>query len=56
MAVGIKRIRDGWATQHSVIVRYPDGQEMEIPQDRYESERYQPPFNQLPWSEGEQDA
>ena len=31
MAKGIRRIKDGWGDQDSVLVKYADGAEMEIP-------------------------
>jgi surface antigen len=49
MAKGIHRIKDGWVNQHSVLVKYDEGQEMEMPEDRYRSQGYQPAFENLPW-------
>ncbi len=56
MPVGLHRIRKGWGTEHSVMVRYEDGYKMEMPQSRYEDRGYQPPFDQLPWLEEDQNA
>jgi len=51
MPRGVHRIRDGWANQHSVLVRYEGGKELEMPQDRYEASGFDPPFEELPWKE-----
>jgi hypothetical protein len=50
-ARGIYRIRDGWATQHSVMVKYYDGQESEVPEDQYRAKGYQPSFDELRWKD-----
>jgi hypothetical protein len=56
VARGIHRIRDGFVTQHSVLVDYGDSTH-EIPEDLYRRHGYQPPFEQLPWQdEDEGDA
>lgn len=49
VAIGICRIEDGWANQDSVIIRYNDGTEGEIPASRYLEQAYQPPLDTLPW-------
>jgi hypothetical protein len=51
MAIGLSRKRNGWGTQASVLVRYDDGSELDIPEDQYFSSGYEPPFDDLPWSE-----
>jgi hypothetical protein len=56
MARGLHRIRDGWETQHSVLVRYDDGKETEIPQDHYDLKGYMPIFEELPWKDEVVDA
>jgi hypothetical protein len=48
---GIYRERNGWANQHSVRVKYDEGNELDVPEDRYKSDGYQPPFDQLPWKD-----
>ena len=45
---GIYRERNGWGNQHSVFVGYGDHR-MDIPEDRYREEGYQPAFESLPW-------
>lgn len=50
MAIGLNRTRDGWANQHSVRVRYDNGDEYDVPEDYYRSQGYQPPFEDLPWT------
>jgi hypothetical protein len=47
-ATGVCRIKDGWGNQDSVIVRYDDGKQFELPRSQYEAQGYQPPFAQLP--------
>jgi hypothetical protein len=39
MAKGIRRIKGGWGDQDSVLVKYPDGAEMEIPASQYLANR-----------------
>jgi hypothetical protein len=51
---GLYRIRDAWiglTTQLSIRVRYSDGKELEIPEDQYRVQEYQPPFDALQWKE-----
>jgi len=48
---GIYRAWNGWGTQHSVHVKYNEGEELDMPQDRYSERGYQPPFDQLPWKD-----
>jgi len=48
MAKGIRRITDGWGDQDSVLVKYPDGAEMEIPASQYVAQRHHPPIDALP--------
>ena len=48
MARGVCKIKDGWADQDSVIVRYDDGTKMEVPASVYENDGYDPPLQQLP--------
>jgi len=43
------RARDGWMTEHSVVVCYPDDHELEIPESEYRKRGYTPPFDELPW-------
>ncbi len=49
MAKGIVRIKDGWTIQDSAIVLFPDGKEMEMPEDRYRKAGHAPAFELLPW-------
>ena len=56
MARGICKIKNGWANQDSVWVRYDEGQKLEIPEDKYRAAGHQPPFEQLPECKGEQDV
>lgn len=46
---GIYREWNGWGTQHSIHVKYDEGQELDMPQDRYSERGYQPPFDELSW-------
>ena len=48
MAKGIRRIKNGWGDQDSVLVKYPDGAEMEIPASQYVAQRHHPPIDALP--------
>lgn len=48
MPVGVCKIKDGWANQDSVIVKYDDGQTQEIPASQYISQGYQPDIERLP--------
>jgi hypothetical protein len=48
VATGICRIENGWATQDSVIVRYADGKEEEIPATQYLAQGYHPLIETLP--------
>lgn len=50
MPKGLYRIRDGTANGHRVYVRYIVGDD-EIPEDRYRTSRYDPPFDALRWSD-----
>lgn len=59
MAIGICRIKNGWATQDSVWVRYGDGKELEMPAREYEAKAYAPGIDDLPAcppNKGKQDA
>ncbi|RWC26649.1 MAG: hypothetical protein EOS27_24350 [Mesorhizobium sp.] len=47
MAVGVCRIKDGWATRDSVWVRYGDGKELEMPVSEYEKKGYGPAVDDL---------
>ena len=48
MAKGIRRIKDGWGDQDSVLVRYPRGAEMEMPSSQYVAQGHHPPITALP--------
>jgi hypothetical protein len=48
MAKGIRRIENGWGNQDSVLVKYPDGTEMEIPARQYVAQGHHPPIETLP--------
>ena len=48
MAKGIRRIKGGWGDQDSVLVKYPDGTEMEIPASQYQAQGHHPPLDVLP--------
>jgi len=48
MAKGIRRIKDGWGDQDSVLVKYADGAEMEIPASQYVAQGHHPPIDMLP--------
>ncbi|UVK49908.1 hypothetical protein DBIPINDM_008031 (plasmid) [Mesorhizobium sp. AR02] len=48
MVAGVCKIKDGWATQDSVWIRYGDGKELEIPASEYEAKGYQPEIDDLP--------
>lgn len=45
---GIYRERNGWGNQHSVLVDYGKHQ-MDVPEEKYRANGYQPPFDELPW-------
>jgi hypothetical protein len=48
MAKGTRRIKDGWGDQDSVVVKYPNGSEMEIPASQYVAQGHKPPICELP--------
>ena len=48
MAKGIRRIKSGWGDQDSVLVKYADGAEMQIPASQYVAQRHHPPIDALP--------
>ena len=48
MAKGIRRIKNGWRDQDSVLVKYPDGAEMEIPASQYVAQGHHPSIDALP--------
>jgi hypothetical protein len=48
-AQGIYRKRNAWGDQHSVRVKYDGGSELEVPEQFYRAEGWQPPFDELPW-------
>jgi hypothetical protein len=48
MAKGNRRIKDGCSDQDSVLVKYPDGAEMEIPASQYVAQGHHPPIDALP--------
>jgi hypothetical protein len=50
-AIGIWRERDGTAKQHSVRVKYLDGNELEMPENNYRDSKYLPHFDDLPWKD-----
>ncbi len=61
-AHGIYRIRDGWVNEHSAVVKFDDGNEVEIPESRYRgrwpdgpmlyrTQGYMPAFDELPWKD-----
>ena len=37
--------------QHSARIRYDDGDEVDLPEDRYRAQGYDPPFDKLPWKD-----
>jgi hypothetical protein len=47
-ARGVYREHMGWGNQHSVMVDYGPSQ-MEISEEQYRKDGYDPPFDQLPW-------
>jgi hypothetical protein len=49
MTRGIYRELNGWGAQHSARIRYDDGDEVDLPEERYRAQGYDPPFDQLPW-------
>jgi hypothetical protein len=49
MTRGIYRELNGWGNQHSARIRYDDGDEIDLPEDRYRAQGYDPPFDKLPW-------
>jgi hypothetical protein len=49
MTHGIYRVRNGWGAQNSAHIRYDDGDEEELSEDRYRAQGYDPPFDKLSW-------
>jgi hypothetical protein len=49
MARGLRRTRDGFVTEHGVLVDYGNSTSGEVPESQYRARGYQPPFEQLPW-------
>jgi hypothetical protein len=49
MTRGVYREHNGWGNQNSVRVRYDDGEEIDLPEERYRAQGYDPPFDWLPW-------
>jgi hypothetical protein len=47
-ARGVYREHMGWGDQHSVMVDYGITQ-MDISEEQYRRDGYDPPFEQLPW-------
>jgi hypothetical protein len=56
MAIGLWREKNGWGTEHSVRVKYPDNKELDIPEHLYRSSSYLPYFDDLPWKAGGEHA
>jgi hypothetical protein len=50
VAKGLTRTKDGWGNEDSVRVRYPDGNELDLPAPEYKAKGYQPPFDDLLWT------
>ena len=50
MAIGLYRIKDSWGNEDSVRVHYTIDKELEIPVSKYRADGYDPPFEELPWS------
>ena len=50
MAKGIRKIKNGWGNQDSVLVKYQDGAEMEIPVSQYVAQGHHPRIDALPVS------
>jgi hypothetical protein len=40
---------NGWGNQYSARIRYDDGDEVDLPEERYRAQGYDPPFDKLPW-------
>jgi hypothetical protein len=51
MAIGLYKIKDGWANEDSVWVRYDDGKQLEIPASQYVADGYEPPIDDLEWKD-----
>ena len=49
MTRGVYRELNGWGVQHSAHILYDDGDEVDLPEDRYRAQGYDPPFDKLPW-------
>jgi hypothetical protein len=47
-ATGVCKIRRGWGTEDSVVIRQVDGEKQEIPASRYIDQGYKPPIDSLP--------
>lgn len=47
-AEGLYRETDGWGTENSARVRYPDGSELDLSRPEYEAADIEPPFDELP--------
>ena len=37
MAIGLYRETDGWGTEDSARVRFPDGSELDVPRSEYDA-------------------
>jgi hypothetical protein len=48
MAMGIRKIKGSWGNQDSVLVKYPNGAEMEIPASQYVAQEQHPLIDALP--------
>jgi hypothetical protein len=48
-ARGVYKERPTWGNQTSARVRDDDGKEVDIREDDYRSQGYQPSFDDLPW-------
>ncbi|WP_165844053.1 hypothetical protein [Phenylobacterium kunshanense] len=48
MAIGLYRETDGWGTEDSARVRFPDGSELDVPRSEYDAACHEPPFDELP--------
>jgi hypothetical protein len=48
---GIKRIRNGWFEQDSVVLDFEGYGFMEVPEEHYRKQRYLPDIDELPWGE-----
>jgi len=51
MATGLYKVKNGWANQDSVKVRYSDDSEMDVSAEQYVAQGYKPDLSELKYVE-----